>query len=235
MISSEVKHYQDCAKDLLERIRALESGGGETEELKRLLKALIDAIKKGDFVQADYLIQLIEAGLQEESLSLSLVEKAPAPALEDEWKERDHGRYAKYRKYKLYSEGGKKRLSLPRWLLILIVIFLIYLGGVVVSWSLPDSPLYKGKLALENARVFFTPGLRSKAAYELSLARRRLKESEIMKAEGKQELAEQLRSDAEEHVRRAENWAVIANDEKLVEEIIDWGRKNLGKEILLNK
>jgi hypothetical protein len=64
MRKEELKRYQKCAQELLERVRKRESYGEDLSEVKKLLKAFFQALREGDSFQADYLLQLVNSALE---------------------------------------------------------------------------------------------------------------------------------------------------------------------------
>lgn len=69
---------------------------------------------------------------------------------------------------------------------------------------LPDSKFYPIESFWENTRLAFTFGDEAKAEYHLTLANRRLAEYTILKAENKNQLAEQTRMMSEQEDAQAE-------------------------------
>jgi hypothetical protein len=215
MSKKELAKYQACASQLLSQVRQLEKEGHDINDIKKLLRALIEALKERDYSLADYLIQLIEKQIESYIKLDDLTSRLSAS--EAPIKPFKHGKtLSKSVGFRSYLRTKPKKRLMTKATAALVVLVLIFSTmGVASAQSLPDSRLYSAKIALEKVKTFLILTPQGKAKYQMRLAEERIKESQVMIERGHHQLAKQALGEADKHVQASLNWAQLANDNQV--------------------
>lgn len=212
MLEKELAKYQACASQLLSQVRQLEKEGYDINDLKKLLRALIETLKEHNYSLADYLIQLIEKQIASyikldvltSRLPISNVQIKPLKPKKTSTKPDG---------FRSYLGTKPKRGLIPKTIAALVAFLLIFSTfGVASARSLPDSRLYSGKIALEKIKTFFILTPQGKAKYQMHLAELRIKEAQVMIERGHNKLAKQVLGESDKYIQASLNWSQLAND-----------------------
>ncbi len=211
MPEKELAKYQACASQLLSQVRQLEKEGYDINDLKKLLRALIETLKERDYPLADYLIQLIEKQIESYIKLDNLASRLSTPNTQIK-PFKPKKTLKKSAGFRSYLRTKPKRGLMPKASAALVALVLIFSSlGVASARSLPDSRLYPAKIALEKVKTFFILTPQGKAKYQMHLAELRIKEAQVMIERGNSKLAKQVLGESEKHIQASLDWSQIAN------------------------